>query len=124
NEEDGTTYSDVDWDDLNDRNAVTRYSTSTNAAVSWTTSTFDNESGQNFIYRTCSDGDAAATIAITEGNGYMEYWNGSSWAEANGATFSMAETDEGARRGNTVYQKRLRMRKASGNENAAVTVTI
>lgn len=115
---------DTNWDDDGDRPGYTRISDSTNAAFTWILGTEDDRSGCNLIYRTDTAGDAAATIAVTQGDGYLEYWNGSAWAEANGATFSMAETDEGARRGNTIYQRRLRLRKATANANASVEVTV
>ncbi len=115
---------DTNWDDEGDRSAYTRISDSATAAVAWTLGITDDESGCNLIFRTDTAGDSAATITVAEGNGYLEYWNGSSWAEANAATFSMRETDEGARRGNTIYNKRLKLRKATAHENDSVTVSV
>lgn len=115
---------DTNWDDEGDRLAYTRISDAATATFAWTLGTSDDESGCNLIYRTDTNGDAAATITVAQGNGYLEYWNGSSWAEANAATFAMLEADEGARRGNTVYNKRLKLRKATSHQSDSVTITI
>lgn len=115
---------DTAWDDELDRPTHTRISDAATAAFSWTLGVTDDESGCNLIYRTDTNGDAAATIAVTEGNGYLEYWTGAAWAEANGATFSMLEADEGVRRGNTIYNKRLKLRKTTAHESDSVTVTV
>lgn len=84
----------------------------------------------NFIYRTDSLG-AACTVAIAEGNSKMEAWNGSAWVEANGFVFTMLEPAITATKGNTIFQKRLKMRcknKGVGGINSigetkSVTIT-
>lgn len=111
------------WDDSGDRPASTRISDSTNAAVTWAAGTSDNRSGINFIYRTDTAGEPNATITVVQGNGYLQYWNGSAWVEANGGTFSMLEAT-GTRRGNTIFQKRLYMRKTAANLNASITISV
>lgn len=63
----------------------------------------------NFIYRTDTDG-ATCKVKIEEGNGMMEVFNGTEWVEANEFVFSMLETSANSTKGNTVYQKRLKMR--------------
>jgi predicted ribosome-associated RNA-binding protein Tma20 len=118
---------DAAWDDATYRPGWTRLSKPVSGeagSFAWTLGITDGESGCNLIYRTDTSGDAAATIAVAEGNGYLEYWTGAAWAEANAATFSMLEVDEGDRRGNTIYQKRLKLRKAAAHLNASVTITV
>jgi len=118
---------DAAWDDALDRPGHTRLSAPAGGEVgsfSWTLGVTDGESGCNLIYRTDTGGDAAAPITVSEGDGFLEYWTGAAWAEANGATMSFREVDEGARRGNTIYGKRLRLRKAAGHENDSVTITV
>jgi len=115
---------DAAWDDENDRAGETRISDSTSAAITWTLDDDDAESGCNLIYRTDTAGDAAATIAVSEGNGYLEYWDGSAWSEANAATFSMRHPNTGDRRGNTAYQQRLQLRKATAHASDSVTITV
>ena len=83
----------------------------------------------NFIYKTDTT-CGSCTVSISEGNNKMEVWNGSAWIEANGYIFSMLETAAGGTKGNTCYQKRLKMRcknKASGGIDSigtAKTLTI
>jgi hypothetical protein len=133
-----------EWDDGLYRNGLTRYSESTSAAVSFSVPV---DAWQfNFIYRTDSVG-CDAQVSVAEGNGQMEVWNGSAWVEANGFSFSMAEAAPVARdidvpspstmlftsynipsKGNTTYQKRLKMRCRNGtgldSRSTAKAVTI
>ena len=77
----------------------------------------------NYIYRTDSVG-GNCTITIDEGNSKMEVYNGIDWVEANGYVFTTLEPPVTASKGNTVYQKRLRMRcknKATGGINSIGT---
>ena len=136
----------TEWDDGAYRDGLTRYSSAANAAVQ-----FQIPAGAwqfNFIYRTDSVGCNAA-ITIASGNGQVEVFNESTstWVEANGFTFSQAETVPVTRsvnvpnpvtgamvattlasKGNTTYQKRLKMRcKNSASLDSladAKTVTI
>ena len=121
------------WDDANYRYGITRYA-SAPASVSFVVPV---DAWQfNFIYRSDTSGTENATVTISEGNGKMEVWNGSSWVEANGYTFSMRQsvvtltnievrdpkTQSNMKTsvasyqvgGNTTYQKRLKMRCKSG----------
>lgn len=135
-----------DWDDASYRDGMTRYA-SAPASVQFTV---PKDAWQfNFIFRSDSVGTESATVAIAEGNGKMEAWNGTAWVEANGFTFSMKETavtlsnidipdpkkaDNGTVRhnsykvgGNTTFQKRLKMRCKSGtidSRDSEKTVTI
>lgn len=107
------------WDDRAEfRNGLTKTTTSANASVAMT---IPNDAWQfNFIYRTDSQG-GNCTVAISEGNSKVEIFNGSAWVEANGFTFSMLESAATATKGNTIFQKRLKMRcknKASGGINS------
>ena len=129
----------TDWDEYPRRIAYTRVS-SGSCSVSFTVPT---DAWQfNFIYRTDIEGSEACTISITEGNNKMEVFNGSSWVEANGYSFSELETPvvlssvtvpkpnstttprETATLtdyqvgGNSTYQKRLKMRCKSGSINS------
>lgn len=118
---------DANWDDSSGttyyRNFLTAWSNATGAAFAWTLATGTGNTGCNLIYRTDTSGDAAATITATEGAGYLEYWNGAAWVEANGATINMKEVDEGVGYGNTRI-RRLNMRKAVAHRGDSVTITI
>lgn len=148
--ETGTFTSSADnsnWDDANYRYGITRFA-SGSASVAFTV---PEEAWQfNFIYRTDTSGSESVSVAISEGNGKMEVWNGSAWVEANGYTFSMKETaitlsnievcnpntinnskvSQSSYQvgGNTTYQKRLKMRCKSSlinsiGETKAVTIS-
>jgi len=96
------------WDDGNEiKNPLTKTSTSSSASVAIVVP--DDAWQFNFIYKTDSEG-GNCSLSIAEGNGKMEVWNGSAWVEANGYTFSMLEPAATATKGNTCYQKRLKMR--------------
>lgn len=118
------------WDDNTYREGLTRYSDSASSAVQFDIP--DDAWQFNFIYRTDSSGSESCVVTVAEGDGNVEVYNGSSWVEANGYEFSMLEsspTTLNARivkpdapslqyrdltnyqvKGNTVYQKRLKMR--------------
>lgn len=111
--------SDSVWDDRAEyRNGLTKTTTSPNASVAMT---IPSDAWQfNFIYRTDSQG-GSCTIAIAEGNTKVEVFNGTNWVEANNYTFSMFEPAKTSTKGNTCYQKRLKMRcknKANGGINS------
>ena len=96
------------WDDSGSaKNGLTKTTTSPDAFVS---TIIPSDAWQfNFIYRTDSEG-GACTVSINEGNSKVEVFNGSLWVEANGFTFTMLEPAKTATKGNTIYQKRLKMR--------------
>ncbi|HCE1006790.1 hypothetical protein [Acinetobacter baumannii] len=96
------------WDDRAEyRNGMTKTTTSASASVAMT---IPADAWQfNFIYRTDSQG-GNCTVAISEGNSKVEVFNGTTWVEANGFTFSMLESAATATKGNTIFQKRLKMR--------------
>lgn len=96
------------WDDGGAyKNGLTKTTLSPNASVSMI---IPADAWQfNFIYRTDSQG-GACTISIAEGSSKVEVFNGSAWVEANGYVFSMLEPAKTATKGNTIYQKRLKMR--------------
>lgn len=107
------------WDDK-DKHGWTRCSTDANASVS-----FEVPIGAwqfNFIYRTDTQG-AVCKVSIAEGNNVMQVYDGSSWVEANNYTLSMVETAATETKGNTMYQKRLKMRcRNSENLNSTGSV--
>lgn len=107
------------WDDFaHVKNGLTKTTTDANASVSMTIPA--NTWQFNFVYRSDSQG-GSCTVAIAEGNSKVEVYNGTNWVEANGYTFSMLESAATATKGNTQYQKRLKMRcknKASGGINS------
>ncbi|HFD2187658.1 TPA: hypothetical protein ACF2EG_003233 [Acinetobacter baumannii] len=107
------------WDDYaHVKNGLTKTTTDANASVSMTIPA--NAWQFNFVYRSDSQG-GNCTISIAEGNEKVEVFNGSEWVEANGATFTMYEPPATETKGNTQYQKRLKMRcknKASGGINS------
>ncbi|ANY29512.1 hypothetical protein BOX07_gp01 [Pseudoalteromonas phage PH1] len=116
-----------EWDDGPYRAGLTRYTEDASASISFEIPT---DAWQfNFIYRTDSLG-CAAQLVISEGDGQVEVLDSlGNWVEANGHEFSMSETapvtrtvnvpdpDTGSTvsvsiqsKGNTTYQKRLKMR--------------
>ena len=128
-----------EWDDNIYRRGLTRYSEDTGASVS-----FEVPVGAwqfNFIYRTDSVATEQAQVTVAEGNGQIEVFDETteSWVEANGYNFSMKEPTPVARnvsvpnpstetfntisiatKGNTTYQKRLKMRcKSSAIDSRA-----
>ena len=134
----------ADWDDGAYRAGFTRYTEDANAAVAFVIP--DDAYQFNFIYRTDQHGSTACVVAVAQGNGYLQVWNGSAWVEANGYSFSMLESavttlssiayrspnyapgstplslSNVQTKGNTTYQKRLKMRTVS--RGAALNVSI
>ena len=111
------------WDDRAEfKNGLTKTSISPNARVS---AVVPAGAWQfNFIYRSDSQG-ANCVIDIYEGNGKIEVFNDTNWVEANKYSFSMRESAKTNRKGNTCYQKRLKMRcknKAVGGVDSLNTV--
>ncbi|WP_281546695.1 hypothetical protein [Pseudoalteromonas sp. PAR1] len=117
-----------EWDDGPYRNGLTKYSQDLGASVSFYVPI--NAWQFNFIYRTDTTATETAKVTIAEGDGKMEVLNESGqWVEANGFIFSMREAEPQQRsvsvpkasdntyvnrtitsKGNTTYQKRLKMR--------------
>ena len=140
-----TSHDEAEWDDASYRNGLTRHSADPAAAVSFEVPA---DAWQfNFIYRSDSAGCTAA-VTVAEGDDQMQVWNGTTWVEANGYSFSMLEATPVPRdvivpsattsststvnmpsKGNTTYQKRLKMRCRSAGvfdsraTAKAVTVT-
>jgi len=130
------------WDDGAYRNGLTRYAEG-EVSVSYTLPA--NAWATNFIYRTDESGSESCTITVAEGDGKMEVWNGSAWVEANGYVFSEKQTiqtlsnvsvpdptkDDNAPTtyatyqigGNTVYQKRLKMRCIDRTTTKTITIS-
>jgi len=133
-----------EWDDGAYRNGLTRYSGDASASVSFV---IPIDAWQfNFIYRTDSVG-CNASVVVDEGNGKIEVHDGAAWVEANGYSLSQNEPAPVPRsisvpkastgtvvsrtipsKGNTTYQKRLKMRCRSGAidsraEQKNVTIT-
>ena len=135
-----------DWDDGSYRAGLTRF---TNNGGSIEFEVPEDAWQFNFIYRSDYIGSETCVISIAEGNGKMEVFNGSAWVEANGYTFSEREPavtvlpsvtyidpstglsstlSNYQVKGNTTYQKRLKMRCKSGDidsigETKALTIT-
>ena len=107
------------WDDYaHIKNGLTKTTTNPNASVSMTIPS--NAWQFNFVYRSDKQG-GNCTVSIAEGNSKVEVFNGTNWVEANGFVFSMLESAATATKGNTIYQKRLKMRcknKASSGINS------
>ena len=124
-----TVETDPLWDDSSYRRCYTRLAQEGNNSVEFTV---PSQAWQfNFIYRTDAQGCSNCSVCIGEGNGFMEVWNGKEWVEANGYSFSMKQEpgislpevkykDPRTNKatvisnvkvgGNTIYQKRLKMR--------------
>lgn len=111
------------WDDRAEfKNGLTKTSISPNARVSAVVPVGAWQF--NFIYRSDSQG-ANCVVDVYEGNGKIEVFNGTNWVEANSYSFSMLESVATNRKGNTCYQKRLKMRcknKAIGGIDSLATV--
>lgn len=101
--------------DANDTAALTRYSNSANASISFTWS-LDNYEKAHFIHRLDTRGTSAVTITVIEGVNKVEVFNGTSWVEANGYVFSqkLPVSVEGSGNSNTLQNWRLKMRRKSG----------
>lgn len=113
------------WDDRSEfKNGLTNTTTSPSASVS---TVIPKDAWQfNFIYRTDLTG-GECTVSISEGNRLVEAWNGSEWIEANGYVLSMLESPVTSTKGNTCYQKRLKMRcrnKQGGINSIGIEKTI
>ena len=110
------------WDDFDyKKNGLTKTTVSANASVS---TVIPVGAWQfNFIYRTDSQ-SGNCTVSIAEGINKVEVFNGVAWVEANGHAFSMLESAATETKGNTCYQKRLKMRcknKAEGGIDSLAT---
>lgn len=127
-----TDFNVAEWDDNVYRSGMTRYTDSVTASLA-----FDVPSDAwqfRFIYRTDTTG-GEATLAVTEGDDELEAYDDatSSWVEANGyvlsfeedapvsRTISVPHPDTGVfsdysipSKGNTTYQKRLKLRAKNG----------
>lgn len=114
-----------DWDD-NSKNPLTKTTAGQNASVSITVPS--DAWAFNFIYKTDTKGcECSVSIADGDGltqNGLMQVFNGTEWVEANEYKFSMKESDITTTKGNTQYQKRLKMRcKDKNNGINSITKT-
>ena len=135
-----TSHNLAEWDDGAYRNGLTRYSATNGAAVAFTVPAGTWAFG--FIHRTDSVASTALSVAISGGNNIAQVWNGSTWVEANGYTFSQREAAPVTRsvlipnpdtdvfaagtiatKGNTTYQKRLRLRFINRTAERTVTIT-
>lgn len=139
-----TSSSLVNWDDGAYRDGLTRYSDDASSSVSFAIPV--NAWQFNWIYRTDSVG-ADAQISIAEGTGKVQVFNEvtNAWVEAHGFIFSMKEATPVDRvvnvpsnettntvavtlhsKGNTTYQKRLKMRcrNSSGLNSLAETKSV
>ena len=121
----------AEWDDGAYRHGLTRYANGP-ASVEFTVPVAAWQF--NFIYRTDSLGAEACTLTVDGGSGLMQVQSpAGAWVEANGYVFSMREPAPVARsivvpnpstggsstisipsKGNTTYQKRLKMRCKGG----------
>ena len=100
------TASSSEWDD-NSKNPLTKTTSEQNASVSITVPS--DAWAFNFIYKTDLNG-CSCSVSIAEGDGLMQVFDGTNWVEANGYTLSMIESPVTTTKGNTQYQKRLKMR--------------
>ncbi|MER8255734.1 hypothetical protein ABS250_15210 [Acinetobacter nosocomialis] len=104
-----------DWDDHTYiKNGLTKTTTDANASVS--TKIPANAWQFNFVYRSNTNA-CDCKIEITQGGNYVEVFDGANWVEAHNYQFSNLESAATATKGNTQYQKRLKMRcknKAGG----------
>lgn len=118
------------WDDFNRREGITRlYSGTGTASITFAVvhGTNDKEAAVDFIYRTDLAGAETCTVTVSQGNGLLVAWNGTSYVEANGYTFSMRHPGVSDYKGNTKYNEVLKLRAVSDSfdsRNSAKTVTI
>ena len=116
----------ANWDDSGDRAGDTRFQSGTDAS-SVAFSFPATMKICNFIYRTDLAGSSALAVSVADGAGRVEVKNGAgNWVEANGYEFSMLApaANSGAGIGNTVFQARLYLRKASGLSANVDAITI
>jgi hypothetical protein len=113
----------AEWGDMADgvRPAHTRICNDVNCSIAFKIPTSFVRT--SLIYRSELNGSDCA-INIAEGNGHVLVWNGSSWVEANGFTFTMKETRPTAYHSASVYQKRLKMKAVQANITVEKNVTI
>lgn len=125
----------AEWDDGAYRDGLTRYSSDAAASVQFTIPA--NAWAFNFIYRTDSVG-CDAKIAVSEGTGKVQVFDDATqtWIEAHNYEFSQLEASPVTRsvvipstitsstqtvtcasKGNTTYQKRLKMRCRGDNSS-------
>ena len=109
---------------VNNRPAITRILEGTNCSVSYVIPTTAKRC--DFIFRTDYLNAPNAVITISEGNGKVQVFDGSSWVEANGYSYS-AKEDGTLLPGSlykSMFQKRLKMKKVNINDtNIRVTIT-
>lgn len=136
-----TAFNLAEWDDGGYRNGLTRYTTANGASVAFAVPA--GTWAWRFIHRTDSVASTALSVAISGGNGLAQVWDEATaaWIEANGYTFSQREAAPATRsvsipnpdtdvfasstiasKGDTTYQKRLKLRFI--DRSAARTVTI
>lgn len=113
------------WDDAADIDTRTRRATTAGATLSFTSAT--SNTLFNLIDRTDDGGATIITIAVTAGNGVVQYHmeGSATWLEANGAVLSQraATADNANGIGNTQYQRRIYFRKVSTGIGTAQTLT-
>ena len=129
--------SDATWDD-GSKIPLTRASTSANASVQFVVPI--DSWAFRFVFKSETTGDDC-TVTVAEGNSQLQVWNGTTWVEANGYTFTTAEVhdptpagaltygDYSLGKGNTTYGKlvKFRSRNSDGSFDTRVsakTVTI
>ncbi|GAB4023241.1 hypothetical protein GCM10028808_73080 [Spirosoma migulaei] len=119
-----TVTTNATWDDSTDRPTETRSSPTASAVVSFAVEAAYGRF--NFIDRTATNAAQVITIGVTGGNGLLQvqFPGTTTWVEANGATFSQREVDEGALRGNTIYQRHTNFKKIGAAVGASTTVTL
>lgn len=117
--------SDPNWDDSGYRPALTRFSESDTAAISWTLPADTENSACSFIDRRFRCG-CLAEIIVDGGAGQLQVYDVASatWIEANGHRFSQKQEALPPRQGNTTYQRRLKLRKTAAALAEPVSVKI
>lgn len=121
-----------DWEDgasTINKPSLTRVLSGDNVSVSYTIPKVANRC--DFIYRTDYLNAESAMISVSKGDGYVEVFDDSddTWKEANGFTYSAKEENQmfmGVK-GNyrkSIYQKRLKMRVGSRNNDGTIDITI
>lgn len=117
---------DPAWDDAGYRPALTACSADRAAAITWTVPASPDAAAFSLIDRT-EIGGAEVLLTVHQGAGRVEVYDEATgrWCEANGHRFSQVHlpAESATGRGNTLYQRRLRLRQTPAHVASEATLT-
>jgi hypothetical protein len=102
---------------------VVKQSNSANASFSftWNLGSFEK---LNLIHRKSIDGTSAATITVTQGTGKIQVYNGSTWEEANGFSFSQLLTQDVQGTGNSWHLANVKLKFKRVASTGTINMTL